>query len=98
MFVLVTLLIPLGNLGFTWVMLQQPEKQHYPILPVCVVFQCLPGYGCCNHKSSAKQACRCMQRFGVYLGKDTAALPSFAGVRGVSVFAWVQLLQPQEQC
>ena len=34
--------------------------------------------------------------FGVYLGKDTAALPSFTGVCGVSVFTWVQLLQPQE--
>ena len=82
-----------GVLVFTWVRIQQ----HYPVLPVYVVFQCLPGYSYYNHKSSAEQTYWHMQRFSVYLGKDVAALPSFTGVCSVLVFTWVTLQQPQKQ-
>ena len=80
-------------LVFTWVRIQQ----HYPVLPVYVVFQCLPGYSYYNRKSSAKPINWRVQHFSVYLGMATAALPSFTGVGSVLVFTRVTLEQPQKQ-
>ena len=90
-------------LELTWVRLQQPQEQRYPVIPVYVMFQCLSGKGYSSRKNSATQSYQCMWCFSVGLGKATAAaravLPSpMHGVCDVSVFVWERLQQPQEQC
>ena len=92
-----------GNSGhLTWVRLQQPQEQCYPVLPVYVVFQCLPAKSYNSHMSSATLSYQCMWCLSVYLRKATTAtravLPCPTSVCDVLVFTWVRLQQPQEQC
>ena len=73
-----------GVTVFTCPWLQQPQEQCYPMLPVYVVFQCLPVPGSSSHKSRATQCYLCMWCFSFYLSLAPAATRAVLPVYVVS--------------